>query len=183
MKKLVIASLIALATTASSALELGITAGRNFAQSAPYSFGHGCGFIVGPMTCTQGQNRDEYGITIGEKYGKFGITAGVATSTGGSPITVPTDGPYKGNIQDRFSIVGSYDMFNLGSTTFAVKAGAVYLNNQREDSGYALTLGAGVSYPITKRVFLTADYARQYGQKQVEKFDGDRLSVGIKYAF
>jgi hypothetical protein len=183
MKKLVIASLIALAAGTVSAMEIGLTAGRNFAKPAPHSFGNGCGFIVGPMTCTQGQDRNEYGITLGERFGKFGLAAGISTSSGGSPITFPTDGPYKDNIQDRYSIVGSYDVFNLRNTTVVVKTGVSYLNNQRAADGYALTVGAGVVYPVTKQVALTADYARQYGQKRVNQFDGNQLGVGIKYAF
>lgn len=58
MKKFAIATAIALAATAASALELGVTATRDYA----------------------GADRNFGGVTLGQKYGAVTVTAGVETS-------------------------------------------------------------------------------------------------------
>lgn len=179
MKKIAIASLIALVATAASALEVGVTAGTNYAKENSKD----CGFIIGPMTCTQGADRTEYGVTVGQKFGKLGLTAGVATSNGGTPVTKPTDGVYKDQRQDRFSLVAGYDVAKLGMVTVTPKVGVSYLSNARDPNGYALTLGLGASVPVTKQVAFGVDLARQYGQDRVSQFDGNRFSAGLTYKF
>lgn len=149
MKKFAIATLIALSAAAASAVEVGVTAARDYA----------------------GSDRDAYGITLGQSYGKVSVTAGFDRATKGS------------NNQDRYTLVGGYDVAKLGNATVAVKAGGAYLNNQTGSDGYALTVGAGVSLPVTKNVAATVDYTHQYGQARVSSFDGDRITVGVKYAF
>jgi len=184
MKKFTIATLVALTMgTASATTELGVTGGVNFHQSAPYSFGNGCGFVAGPYTCTQGQNRNEYGITLGQKQNKFSLTAGFSHSTGGAPVTHPTDGAYKTQAQNRFSLVSGYDLVTLGPVTFSAKVGGAYLDNTREKDGFVATLGAGISVPVTKQISFGIDYARQYGQKAVSQYDGNRASANVKYTF
>lgn len=179
MKKIAIASLIALTVASAAALEIGVTVGNNYAKTDNTD----CGFVVGPSTCTQGKNRTEYGITVGEKFGKVGLTAGFARSNGGSSITQPTDGAYKDQVQDRYSFVAGYDMAKIGRITVTPKLGVAYLNNARDTDGYAMTVGLGASVPVTKQISLTADYARQYGQDRVDQFNGNRVSVGAKYSF
>lgn len=149
MKKIAIASLIALATMSASAMELGVTAARDFA----------------------GDNRNAYGITLGQKFGAVGVTAGFDRATSGV------------NDQDRYSLVGSYDVAKVGSATVAVKAGAAYLSTQGAEDGYAALVGVGVSYPLTKAVSVGVDLTSQYGQKRVEQFNGNRVTAGLKFAF
>jgi opacity protein-like surface antigen len=180
MKKIAIASLIALAATAATALEVGVTVGNNYAKNSA-SRSHEP--IIGPMTWSNGTDRTEYGITVGEKFGRVGITAGFARSNGGTPITIPTDGPYKDQVQDRYSLVAGYDVAKLSTVTVTPKLGVAYLNNARDTDGYAMTVGIGASMPITKHISLTADYARQYGQDRVNQFNGDRVTAGVTYRF
>lgn len=179
MKKIAIASLIALAATAASALEVGVTAGKNYAKNDSAD----CGFIIGPMTCTQGSDRTEYGVTVGQKYGRLGLTAGFARSNGGSPVTMATDGAYKDQRQDRYSVVAGYDVAKLGPATITPKVGVAYLNNARDADGYAMTVGLGASVPLTKQVSVGLDVARQYGQDRVNQFDGTRVTAGLNYKF
>jgi hypothetical protein len=179
MKKILIASAIAIAATAVSAMEVGVTAGTNFAKSN----GTDCGFVVGPSTCTQGVDRTEYGITVGEKFGKLSLTAGFARSNGGSSITQPTDGAYKDQVQDRYSLVAGYSVAKFGAFTVTPTVGVSYLNNARDADGYAATVGIGVSVPLTKQTTLGIDYARQYGQDRVQSFDSDRVTASVKYRF
>lgn len=111
------------------------------------------------------------GITVGQKFGKFGVTAGF------DRYTKTTD-------QDKYSLVGSYDVATIAKTTVAVKAGAAYISNTgKVADGYAALVGVGASYPITKAVSLTADYRYQAGQSRVNQFDGSTVAFGAKYSF
>jgi len=149
MKKFAIASLIALAATAASALEVGVTSTRDYA----------------------GDNRNGFGVTVGQKFGAIGVTAGIERTTAGT------------NDQDRYSVVADYGITKVGPVAIAAKAGAAYLNNQTGENGYALTVGVGASVPLTKTVSATLDVARQYGQDRVQAFDGNRVTAGLKYSF
>lgn len=149
MKKIAIASLIALAAMSASAMELGVTTARDFA----------------------GSDRNSFGITLGQKFGAAGITAGFDRTNSGV------------NDQDRYSLVGSYDVAKVGAATIAVKAGAAYLSTQGADDGYAALVGVGVSYPLTKNISVGLDLTNQIGQKRVEQFDGNRITAGLKFAF
>ena len=149
MKKILIATAVALAATAASAAEFGVTANRDYA----------------------GANRNGTGITIGEKFGKVGVTAGFERTTAGT------------NDQDRLSLVAGYDIARFGQMTIAPKLGVAHLNNQTGADGYAMTVGIGAAVPLNKTVSLTADIARQYGQDRVAAFDGDRVTVGLRFKF
>ena len=65
MKKFAIASLIALAATAASALEVGVTATRDYSGEP---------------------NRNGAGLTVGQKYGAVGVTAGFERFTNESTL-------------------------------------------------------------------------------------------------
>lgn len=149
MKKILIATAVALAATAVTAAEFGVTATRDYA----------------------GANRNGTGITIGEKFGKIGVTAGFERTTAGN------------NDQDRLSLTTGYDIARVGQMTIAPKLGVAHLNNQAGADGYAMTVGVGASVPLNKSVSLTADVARQYGQDRVAAFDGNRVTVGLRYKF
>ena len=149
MKKIAIATIIALAAGAASALELGVTAARDYA----------------------GNNQDGFGITVGDKAGKLGGALGFQRFDRGT------------NDYDRYSLTGSYDVANLGPATVAVKAGGAYLQPKVGQTGYAMTVGAGVSVPVTKAVSFGVDFARQYGQDRVSQFDGNMVTAGLKVSF
>lgn len=150
MKKILIATAIALAATAASALEVGVTAARDYSGV---------------------ENRDGGGITIGQRVGPVSVTAGFERFTAGT------------NDQDRYSVVAGYDVAKISTATVAVKTGVAYLDNQTGSNGYAVTIGAGVSVPVTKQVSVGLDIARQYGQDRVNQFDGNRVTAGVSYRF
>ena len=116
-------------------------------------------------------DRTGYGVTLGDKFGAIGLEAGYNRFTQGS------------NDQDRYSVVGSYDVTKVGPVTLAVKAGVAYLNNQTGSNGYAVTAGVGASVPVYKNLAATVDYRRQEGQNRVSAFDGNQVAVGLKYSF
>ena len=150
MKKIAIASLIALAATAASALEIGTTVTRDYSGAADRTGG---------------------GITIGQTFGANTVTAGFERVTEGS------------NDQDRFSLVVGREVARIKTASVAVKGGVAHLNNQTGQDGYAMTVGVGVSVPLTKQVSLGLDVARQYGQERVQSFDGTRVTAGLNYRF
>ena len=150
MKKIAIASIIALAAVSASALELGVSATRDYSGA---------------------ENRNGGGISLGQQYGKVGITAGFDRFTKGA------------NDQDRYSLVAGYDVARVGAVTLTPKVGVAYLNNQTGSDGYAMTVGAGASLPLTKQVTLGLDVARQYGQDRVQSSDGNTVTVGLRYKF
>jgi opacity protein-like surface antigen len=150
MKKLAIASVLALAAFSASAVEVGVNGSYDFGGS---------------------NDRPGAGITIGQKYDKFGITAGFDRYT-------------KGTDQNKWNLMGSYDVATVAGTTIAVKAGAMYIDNTgRVADGYAALVGAGASYPLSKTVALTADYRYQAGQSRVNQFNGSTVAFGAKYSF
>jgi hypothetical protein len=149
MNKIVIALALSCVALSASAVEVGVTAGRSYA----------------------GTDRDSAGITVGQRFGAYGVTAGFDRATSGT------------NDRDTYSVVGSYDVVKFGPATVAAKAGALYMNNQTTADGYALVYGAGVSVPVAKQVSVGLDVTRQLGQSRVSAQDGNKVAVNVKYGF
>jgi opacity protein-like surface antigen len=147
MKKIILVTAL-LASMGAQAVELGINASRDTANS----------------------DRSGYGFTIGEKYDKVGITAGFDRYTTGTEL-------------NKYTLVGSFDVAKFGASTVAVKGGAAYVDQKNTTDGYAALIGAGVSYPVSKQVALTADYRYQAGQSRISSLDGSTISAGLKYSF
>ena len=127
--------------------------------------------VTGTRDYSGDADRTGYGVTLGQKFGAVGVEAGYDRFTKGT------------NDQDRYSLVGSYDVTKIGPVTVAVKGGVAYLNNQTGSNGYAVTAGVGASVPVYKSLAATVDYRRQEGQNRVSAFDGNQVAVGLKYSF
>ena len=149
MKKLILATMLAAVMGTASAVEVGVNAGFN----------------------TSGVGAASYGVTVGQSFGKFGLTA-----------EYDRDLKSKG-IDNRFSAIASYDLFNVGNITVTPKLGVSYLNPETVTSGYAALGGVGVSLPLSKHVFVTGDYRYQYGQDSVKSLNGHQLFAGLKVKF
>ena len=130
--------------------------------------------VVATRGDTTGDTRNYAGVTLGESFGKLNATAGFERSTVGT----------QGN-QNRWSLVGGYDIAKVGPVTITPKLGYAYLDNQASgvQSGSAGTIGVGFSVPVAQKVTVGLDYAYQKGQDRVSQFDGNRVSVSAKYAF
>lgn len=148
MKKLAIASLLAVAAASASAVEVGVTAARDYA----------------------GPDRNTAGVTVGHPFGPVAVTAGFDRTT-------------TGVAQNRWTLIAGYDVTKLGPVTLAVKGGAAYLDNASGADGAAFVVGAGASMPVMKNTAATLDFTRQQGQARVSAFDGNRVTVGLKYSF
>ena len=127
--------------------------------------------VTGTRDYSGTSDRTGYGVTLGQKFGAVGVVAGYDRFTQST------------NDQDRYSVVGSYDVTKIGPVTLAVKGGVAYLNNQTSSNGYAVTAGVGASVPVVKNLAATVDYRRQEGQNRVNAFDGNQVAVGLKYSF
>ena len=119
---------------------------------------------------TANTDRSGFGFTIGQKYDKVGVTAGFDRYKSGVDL-------------DKYSVVGSYDVANIGKSTVAVKVGIAYLDQKGATDGYAGLMGAGISMPITSSLAATVDYRYQAGQSRVSSLDGSTVSAGLKYSF
>lgn len=153
MKKLVIMAVLAAASIAASATEIG---GR-------YSSGY----------AANGDKQGEStGIVVNQAIGG-GVGAELAfdrSATGAAKV-------------DRYSALATYDVAKVVGVTLTAKAGGAYVQPTGGTEGYALVAGAGVSYPVYKSVSLVADYSYQLGQDRVRGFDGNTVSVGVKIGF
>ena len=127
--------------------------------------------VTGTRDYSGTSDRTGYGVTLGQKFGAVGVVAGYDRFTQST------------NDQDRYSVVGSYDVTKIGPVTLAIKGGVAYLNNQTVSNGYAVTAGIGASVPVVKNLAATVDYRRQEGQNRVNAFDGNQVAVGLKYSF
>jgi opacity protein-like surface antigen len=151
MKKTLIAAAMLMAIAGSAmALDVGVTLGSADVDSHQYQ-----GFA---------------GVTVGQKYGSFGVIAGYERTNVSAG-------------QSRYSLTGSYDVLKFGKATVVAKAGAVYLDNNTVTNGWAGQVGAGVVYPLTEKVAATVDYRYQAGQSSVNQFNGNSLSAGLQYSF
>lgn len=146
-KILLVATLMSMFSMA-QAVEVGVTGSQDFANN----------------------DRNGYGLTVGEHFGAFSATAGFDTYSETSKL-------------NKFSLVGGYDVTKIGSATLTAKVGVAFLDQKAEGDGYAALVGAGVSIPVTTNVAATADYRYQTGQSRVSTLNGGSVLVGAKYAF
>jgi opacity protein-like surface antigen len=150
MKKMLVAALAVVALSA-SAVEVGVTSSEGL--QGGHSFGQG--------------------LTVGEKFGAYGLTAGWTRFTR----------PDVGADQTRTSLVLDRQFATLGQVGVTGRVGVAHLDNQNAQDGNALTVGVGASYPLTKKVSLSVALDKQYGHNRVDQFDGNIVTAGIKVGF
>jgi hypothetical protein len=148
MKKIALAALAAVSISA-SALEVGVNG----------------------VESTAGTNRYGYGLTVGQKMGDFGVTAGVSRFF------------RETNDQTRWSLVADKQVFALGPVGVTGRAGVAWLDNKTGNDGGAVTLGAGASVPVTKKVSVGVSVDHQFGQNRVSQFNGNIVTAGVKVGF
>ena len=148
MKKIALATLIAVSLSA-SALEVGING----------------------VESTAGANRYGAGVTVGQKMGDIGVTAGVSRLV------------REANDQTRLSLVADKQVFAAGPIGVTGRVGVAYLDNRTGNDGLAATLGMGVSMPVTKQLSVGVSVDHQYGQNRVSQFNGNIVTAGVKVGF
>jgi outer membrane autotransporter protein len=120
-----------------------------------------------------GSEQNLVGVSAGQKFGKFGVQGTFDRST-----TQAVD-------VNRYTVSGSYDLVKLGPVQTNVRVGFAYLDPQssRATNGGAGFVGAGIEYPVTKKVKAVADYAYQKGNNITQGYDGNIITAGLKYSF
>jgi outer membrane autotransporter protein len=120
-----------------------------------------------------GSEQNLVGVSAGQKFGKFGVQGTFDRST-----TQKVD-------VDRYTVSGSYDVVKLGPVQTNVRVGFAYLDPQssRATNGGAGFVGAGIEYPVTKKIKAVADYAYQKGNNITQAYDGNIVTAGLKYSF
>lgn len=146
IRKMAIAVALTAAATTASAVEVGLVGGG----------------------ATGSNDGGLAGLTIGQKWGKVGLTAGYAQAW------------LQQGDQNRWTLVGSYDVYQSKSFVVSGKVGYAYLNQSRNE-GSAGLVGVGVEVPVSKSISLTADYAYQFAQNSQN--NANVLTGGVKYRF
>lgn len=108
------------------------------------------------------------GLTLNHKFDNFGLEATYDRTS--SPA-----------ILDRYTVTASRDIAKFGDLSVNAKAGAAYMIAPGLPSGFAGLVGAGVSYPITTALNVTADWQHQFGQDAVKAADGNTVKIGVAY--
>jgi opacity protein-like surface antigen len=152
MKKLLLATLLAGVIGSAGAVEVGVVGGTDIVKG--------------------NHDRGTYGLTVGEHFGAFSVTAeGLREEKKDT---------------NKFSLVGGYDVAKLGTATLTAKAGVTYLDQTALSSKdrYAGLVGAGVSIPVTTKIAATIDYRYQFKTNNAnDAYTGNTVLVGAKYAF
>jgi opacity protein-like surface antigen len=149
--KVKLAILALLVAGSAQAVEVGLTAQRDYSQNP---------------------DKNGFGVTLGEKFGKTSVTGGFERYTQNS------------NDTNRYSLVAGYDVATVAGVTITPKVGVAFVDPTSTASGWQGSVGVGASYSLTKSVALTADYRYQSAiQSRVNNFDGNVVSAGLKVSF
>jgi opacity protein-like surface antigen len=116
-------------------------------------------------------NRNFGGLTVGQSLGPVTLSAGYHRTS----VTA--------NDQNRWSVVGGYDLLKVGPVQLTPTVGAAYLSNKTTSNGLVMTVGVEASMPLYKSLEGVVDYTYQIGQSRVSQFDGNRVSAGLRYKF
>jgi len=112
---------------------------------------------------------NDVGLTVSQSMGAASLGLGYNRTAGGD--------------QNRFSLVGGYQVAKLGSVAVTPTVGVSYLHNKNTDNGMAVSAGVELSMPVYKKVELVLDYSYQMGQKRVSQSAGNNLALGIRVPF
>jgi opacity protein-like surface antigen len=154
MKKFALATLLAVMAATAGAVEVGIIGGETFQSNS--------------------HTNNPAGVTVGESFGKFGVTAEIDHNFKKKNSTE----------SNNFDLVGSYEVVKLGSASVGIKAGVGYVDSRNgQPNGYEGLVGAGVTIPVTQKISATADYRYAKAQDRISSQTGNQALIGIKYAF
>ena len=154
MKKIALATLLALAAIATSAqaVEVGVVGGTDF--------------LTGDNT------RGTAGVTVGQHFGDFSVAA--------EALRESHDNTNKYNLLAGYDFAkfGSAT-FTAKAGVAYIDNGTITQHNDR----YAGVVGLGTSIPVTSKVSATVDYRFTDTKDNASKFQGNTVLVGAKYSF
>jgi opacity protein-like surface antigen len=153
MKKIAIATLLAVMAATAGAVEVGVTGSYDNVK----------------------HDHAGYGLTVGEHFGAFSATVGAERYNNVKLTKYSLVGGY-----DVAKVGSATVTAKVGAVYLDQEAGKTWSVDRQ---GYAALVGAGISIPVTKSVSATADYRYQKGQDRVDALNGSTFLVGAKYAF
>lgn len=122
-----------------------------------------------------GTTGNGFGVSVSQKY--------VTQTVGAVDVIGAIERSSQGEPQTRTSVAVSKDLTKFGPVTVSANTGVAYLSNATSENGYAMTVGAAATVPVTKGVNFVVGVGRQYGQVRVSAFDGARVTAGVSYSF
>lgn len=113
------------------------------------------------------------GITLGEKFGDFGITVGYNTSVGSTGLW-----------QHKTTVMGNYRFYQIDNFAFNIKLGIAHIEKQHSQvNGDTPVFGLGSSYQVAPRTKLTLDLTRQQSNSSMSVYNSNSIAAGIKVEF
>lgn len=127
----------------------------------------------------------DFTVLAGRSFGDTHVNdVGLTVSQSAGPATVGLGyNRTAGGDQNRFSLIGGYQVAKLGSVAVTPTVGLSYLHNKNTDNGMAVSAGVELSMPVYKKVEVVLDYSYQMGQKRVSQSDGNSLALGVRMPF
>lgn len=127
----------------------------------------------------------DFTVLAGRSFGDTHVNdVGLTVSQSAGPATVGLGyNRAAGGDQNRFSLIGGYQVAKLGSVAVTPTVGLSYLHNKNTDNGMAVSAGVELSMPVYKKIEVVLDYSYQMGQKRVSQSDGNSLALGVRMPF
>lgn len=121
------------------------------------------------------------------RSGTYGTRVTVSSQPVATPVGQITPQLSVTSVNDaytRFSVGGTTNVATVGPATVYVSGAGVYQDSVKGvgGSGYGLSVGSGVSVPLTKSVNLTAGVERFWGQQRVG-YNSNQFVVGLNTKF
>lgn len=153
MKKIALASLLALAAVATSAqaVEVGVVGGTDFLNDGP--------------------NHGTAGLTVGQHFGPWSVAAEGLREVKGDTNKYNLLGGY------------DFAKFGSATFTAKAGVAYIDNSTLNASDRYAGVVGLGATLPVTSKVSATVDYRFQATDDAAKKFQGNTVLVGLKYGF
>lgn len=84
---------------------------------------------------------------------------------------------------NRFGIGADYSLFKVGVLNVSASAAGVYQDSYKGDNGYGVTVGLKSTAELTKDISLVAGVERFIGEKKLNSFNGNVVTLGMNLKF
>lgn len=115
--------------------------------------------------------RNGAGVVVSQKLGSFSVSGEAERFTKGL------------DNQNRYSVLGKYEVVKLGNIGLNVGGGVAYLDSTTSSNGYTGVGSVGATFAVTDKVSLTADFRKQYSRGVTSQYNGNNAVVSVRYSF
>ena len=127
--------------------------------------------LLGEHDFNGAQHANGVGLTLGQNFGKFNVTAEYDRDN------------FTKNSQNRYDLLVGYNVASLGFVTVTANVGGAFLQNHGTPNGYAALVGAEATLPLSKNLKAVVDVRHQFGQERVRAYNDNNLAAGLRYSF